>query len=340
MKSYENYRRDKILRYMDSIKNGWRKFPPSLQVATTDYCFNKCITCGHWQREDKKMINLGQYLAFLKGAAFRGLESVCYSGGDPFCYPYIAEIMDWHIANGVKYGFICSGYFDKSKISAQALQQASWLRVSLDSLDNYKECRGGITIEKVKQSIEWAVENEIDIRFGITVHRYNCNEMIKLFDYALRLEIKEVRVWVVRNREELKLSAEQTERLKKALTEYAGVFDGFSVSNNLALTKKILIGEKESFPFTKCFAVLLQLFIAADGKVYPCCITAGDTESKVQSAPLGRLGEGFVTLERAAEKHLNKSLSELPPICSTNCIARLSSINYFTEQFLSRGEFI
>src|SRR4030065_170754 len=135
---------EKIARYLDSLKYGWRKIPPSLQIGITDHCFNKCIMCGHWQRPNKSVLAWHDLMPFLAQAKGKGLESVCYSGGDPFTYYAINDVMEWHMNNDIKFGFITGGYVPSS-IDMSLLKCAQWVRVSLDAIgcDAYANIRGG-----------------------------------------------------------------------------------------------------------------------------------------------------------------------------------------------------
>lgn len=83
----------KVARYYDAIKNDERETPVSLQVALCDACFNRCIMCDHPKRDPKQM-EVRRWMAWLYWFAQHGVESVCYSGGDPMAYSDFNLVME------------------------------------------------------------------------------------------------------------------------------------------------------------------------------------------------------------------------------------------------------
>lgn len=339
---YIEYRKHKILRYLDSLKNGWRKFPPSLQVSLTDYCFNKCIMCGHWKRKNKSSLDLTRLIEFLTYGQDHGLETVCYSGGDPFLYGEDLNIlMRWHIDNNVKFGFITAGYVPWGQIDFGLLPKAEWVRCSLDAVDPdvYRASRGGISCDKVVESIEMMVANNVNVCFGITIHRKNETNIKDIFDFAISLNIHEVRAWIVRNVDGLE--PENKALLASMLSLYRQLFKMTNIDNNLVDTLNILESKREQLPFDRCYACLFQLFIDANGDVYPCCIIAGDTESSANHSPLGNIhNDSWRVIKSWIDNFSALSFKELPAICRRNCILRLSTINHFANKYWEEQNFI
>jgi len=346
MKSYNyvSYRKNKILRYIDSIKYAHRIFPPSLQVSLSDYCVNKCITCSHWKMENKQIINYQVLIDFLEFGKKNNLETVCYSGGDPFIYKRLNEVMEWHCRNDIDFGFITSGHLSDF-ISLHLLSKSKWVRVSLDSIKNYNLCRGGILFENIDKSIKQMTHCNINVGLGITLHKHNYKEIKELFDYAIFNGIKEVRIWFVRGMPELNIPNNEYD-IKPILDKYINKFEKLKISNNLNSAFNILSNEyKESLEFKNCHAVKYQLFIAASGMIYPCCITGGDTNDSSKCDSIGDIS--FISPKRAwdfvvenIEKFSRKNIQNLPEICRNNCILRLSSINHIVEKELKNKEFI
>lgn len=338
---YVEYREHKILRYMDSIKNGWRKFPPSLQIGLTDYCFNRCIMCGHWKRKNKSRLDLARLIESLEYGKDCGLESVCYSGGDPFMYgEELNALMQWHIENDVKFGFITAGYVS-GDIDLELLSEAEWVRCSLDAVDPdiYKLSRGGISCGKVIESIKMMIANDVNVCLGITIHRGNEANIRDIFDFAISLNIHEVRAWIVRNADGLE--PEDKAQLAPMLNVYKHLFKMAGVDNNIGETLSILEFGQEQLPFERCYACLFQLFIDANGDVYPCCIIAGDTEDSSNHSPFGNIyRDSWHVIKSWIDNFSKFSSSQLPAICRKNCILRLSTINHFAGKYWDEQNFI
>ncbi len=345
---YDEYKAKKVQRYIDSIKYDLRCFPPSLQVGLTNHCLNKCLTCGHWKRQSKNILDIETLLNFLRDGNKAGLETVCYSGGDPFIYPPLNDLMRWHITNEIDYGFITAGYVP-THIDLDLLRRAKFIRVSLDALDDvvYKKVRGGaITASQVIASIGYLMRSHgfENIGLGVTVHKHNWMQVGKIVRYAFQQDIKELRIWLVRNVPGLELDRLQSRALKGILEEYEqeGLLDSIGLKTNFDLAISILDGKSEVVPFEKCYASLLQWFVMPNGDVYPCCIMAGDSEEGSYCDPLfNMVDQKYERFDYGnAINWCQHSQNYLPTKCTTGCIRRLSSVNSTVGKELSRKEFI
>lgn len=342
---YDKYKVNKVLRYIDSIKYDLRCFPPSLHIGLTNHCLNKCITCGHWKRQDKTIFDIESLLNFLRDGKKLGLETVCYSGGDPFIYSPLNDLMRWHIENGVDYGFVTAGYVP-NHIDLDLLSRAKFIRVSLDAMDEevYAKVRGGaITSKQVIASIGYLMRSHgfKNIGLGVTIHKYNWMQVSKLVRFAYQMDIKELRVWLVRNVPELDLSRLQRNELKSILKGYEeeGLLDSIGMKTNFDLVISILDGVSEVVPFKKCYASLLQWYVMPNGDIYPCCIMAGDSKEGSYCEPLF----SALTFDKSDwyfAKRWCEDIRGLPKSCTTGCIRRLSSVNSTVEKELNRKEFI
>lgn len=341
--SYIKYRKHKILRYLDSLRNQWREFPPSLQIGLTDYCFNKCMMCGHWKRKDKQRLELQSLLDFLDIGKSLGLESVCYSGGDPFMYGEdLNSLMQWHVRNDMRFGFITAGFIPDN-INLSLLSKAEWVRCSLDAIDSdiYEISRGGIRCDKVVESVKAMVSAGVNVAFGITIHNKNEAYIKEVFEFAISLKIFEIRVWVVRNVDGLEPNNKRG--LINLLLSYKSYFSSLHIDNNFAETISILEFGEEQMSFDRCYACLFQLFIDAKGDIYPCCITAGDTEDSSNCNPLGNIYDevlSWAVIRWRIDNFSKIPFKKLPEICHKNCILRLSTINHFAGKYWDEQNFI
>ena len=194
--NYVEYKKNKCIRYLDSFKHGFRQFPPSLHVSLTDKCFNACAMCGHWRRSKLYVADYNRLITFLKVGKALGLETVCYSGGDPFTYNAVdlRLLLEWHVASGIKYGFVTSGFVSPALENClNIICKAEWIRVSLDAVDNklYEKIRGGINLNFILNSIDLLLRNGANVSLGITVQENNAAHLGNIFEYAISKKIKE-----------------------------------------------------------------------------------------------------------------------------------------------------
>ena len=287
----------KVARYAPEVRDGKRLAPISIQVALTDSCFNRCIGCGHPMREQKKMTTTG-WLDFLESLPVLP-ESVCYSGGDPMAYPDFNNVMAWHVNQGVKFGCTITGYVPKT-IDMGLLKRADWIRVSLDAIDPevYAVVRGKTPLAKVMKSVDDMLAAGVNVQLGVTLHPANEGQLPLIKAWAGSKGIEDID------------------------TRYA-----YPQSN--PLWEDVDLETRSVMPFETCKAVFYQLYIDSDGSVYPCCITAGDTRDGPRSRSLGNIYQNswsYVWENVVAYSEIRKA--ELPEVCRTCCVKRLSEINH------------
>lgn len=301
----------KVARYFDRVKDGAAGFPISLQVALTDACFNRCIMCDHPSRPQHRM-KADDWNFFLRSARDRGLESVCYSGGDPMAYPEINAVMHEHGRTGIEFGMTITGYVPPS-VSLALMAGAKWVRCSLDAVtpEVYEKVRGKTPVGKVLASIERMLGAGVKVGLGITLHADNIDDLPNVLDWATEHGINDI--------ETHHIVPDSGPRAMKVPEKW----------------------NRKIEPFQNCHAVLYQLYIDAQGDVYPCCITAGDAQAAPQAYALGNIfahswpgaiWPKVIEYSRIAYK-------DLPPICRECCIQRLSQINNICGQIVSEKSF-
>lgn len=297
--SYDR-RTAKIARYYERVVDGKLGEPVSLQVALTDSCFNRCAGCGHPSRPQRRMETTA-WLEFL--GRLRNIESVCYSGGDPFAFSGINAVMSYHQQRELPFGMTVTGYVPPL-INMKLLAAAKWVRVSLDAVtpEVYEKVRGKTPVAKVIQGIDRMLHAGVYVCLGITLSPDNET------DYPLVLEFAKSR----------------------GITDIDARY-AYPQSNprwpDLDLEKR---GVQK---FNRCHAVLYQLYIDSDGSAFPCCITAGDTRDSPQSAALGNIfSDKWEAIWERVVEYSRIEIEKLPAICRTCCVQRLSEINQTCDQ--------
>ncbi len=302
----------KIMNYIGRVRSN--KDPVSIQAGITDFCLNACHMCGHHLRDNKANIDADEWINFLKKRC--GIESVCYSGGDPILHPAFNKIMDYHCKTGKAFGMITAGFIP-STIDLSLLKKARWVRVSLDSVvdSDYKNCRGGISVDKIINSIINAKNYGINIELTITVSEYSSNNIGELFKFAIANKMNsDIHPVYGSTFKELGI-AEEVYNAKNDFDSAGLVFAPY------------LYGDSN---FKKCYAPYYQLFIDAFGDIYPCCTLAGDTKKAPEIPSLGNISswQHFLTNRHSFVKNFKKERD-----CRT-CVARFYEMNEVVEQSL------
>jgi MoaA/NifB/PqqE/SkfB family radical SAM enzyme len=325
---------NKHLMYIDSIRRGHRGAPVSLQIALTDHCFNQCPMCGHWRRSHLATLDMEVLLDYLGKLEPKGLESCCYSGGDPFTRGDLSQLMSWHIGNQVLFSFITAGYSNDT-LDLGLLRHAKWVRVSMDSVvpETYAKIRGGtISLNDVVKSIDRMVAAEVNVQFNLTISNKNVRELGKIFDFAIDHGISEVTTKLVRHTPGMALSPAELALAQEICEDYRKKFFDHDIPAFLACTPY------EVQPIDQCWASLYQGFISADGRIYPCCIGAGDTEASSLLPSLGNIYEDpFDVWKRVSA--FGVMASGVPKVCQDQCLERLNIINTSVEGFITKQNF-
>ena len=291
----------KVARYYEKVKDGRFGIPVSLQVALCDACFNRCIMCDHPSRPIMKRMDAARWIDKLEFFASRGLESVCYSGGDPMAYSDFNLVMESHIREAVEFGMTITGYVPPT-IDLQLLKHAAWVRVSLDAVtpEIYEKVRGKVNVSKVLASIKAMVAADVNIGLGITLHADNIGDIDNVLAFAASQGITDI----------------ETHHIEPD----SGV-------RAIRVPEK---WERKIEPFQNCHAALYQLYIDAGGDVYPCCITAGDAHAAPQAYAIANIWDDpswDFDIWPKVVAYSRLKYSDLPPICRECCIQRLSQIN-------------
>jgi MoaA/NifB/PqqE/SkfB family radical SAM enzyme len=312
--------------------------------------------CGHWKRKSFHTAKSDDLISLLSYGAALGLETVCYSGGDPFAYPrgMLKRIMRWHRKNHVSYGFITGGYlrkkFREDKELLYLLSEADFIRVSLDAVDPdiYSKVRGGVKVEGVLDSINLLSDRDCNLGLGITVQKDNQYNIGDIMEFAYQTKnIKEVRCWIVRENPDK--VPDDVSYLSAVLGNWHRAFKTSDISDNLDSAKNdLIVGEGEGLPFNSCYACLYQLFIDSSGEVFPCCIIAGDTESRDHGVSFGNIythnqlnnANLWDMVWSRVLKYNRRQLEQLPEICRNNCITRLRTINCYAQKEWDKKHFL
>ena len=325
----------KILRYADSIVRVFRKFPPSLHIALTDHCWNKCPTCGHHKRRRKDVLNWPQLENLLKYAAFYDLETVCFTGGAPLRYQDINKAMELCLTLGVDYGVVTSGYCPPW-VNQRLLAGARWVRCSIDAVDQkqYATVRGGgITWDQVCGSLQKLFMAGANLQVFTTISSHNelaLNDLYKWL-FGHKEMFSELRARPAYKHTDETSKPNDITRISIVLGYWAKKFSDADIITNFTAS------QFDPLPIQRCMAVKYQLFIGADGYVYPCCIAAGDTEASNRVKPFGHIKyvpQGAGQPNKPWQQCLDNidawtwaSSTKLPRICLGECAPRFNEIN-------------
>lgn len=303
---------DRIADFAYSLSSANKQqFPLSIQAAIVDACFNRCVMCEHPYKQHSNM-PIEVWLDFLEKASLNGLRSVFYTGGDPFAYSRINEVMQKHIDLNLAFGILCSGYIPKT-VDLELLRSAEWVRASLDTVDDkkYAEIRGMTPLYRILDGIDVLLENGITVGLCPTLHNDNVDHIIDVVEYAIS---KNVGI-----------------DIKSA---YVGTYPTDKIDWNIFDSyldyKKLRLMKPTDIKFDKCNVGRFQIFVNSAGDIFPCCILGGDVTVGYSIKPFGNIRNNWSdTYNQIIEFSALKS-AERPANCNM-CTGRFAEMNKVAE---------
>ncbi|WP_320172156.1 radical SAM protein [Maridesulfovibrio sp.] len=148
----------KIFHYQDKLDSlqqdsGEVKAPIHIRIKPTNVCNHSCSYCAY--RADN--LQLGQDMdvkdripkekmaEIVEDCVEMGVKAVTFSGGgEPFCYPHLAETARALSEGGIRIASLTNGGLMKGEAAEVFAERGTWIRVSMDGWDgpSYARFRG------------------------------------------------------------------------------------------------------------------------------------------------------------------------------------------------------
>ncbi len=152
---------------------------PSLRYLEIQLTYSCNLSCKHCYLGNKENIHLDFNLLKRILDEFEELQGlrVLFSGGEPFLYKYIYELLDLLEKYSFRRVFISNGTLIKKDL----LKNIDQIQISLDGLEKSHDfIRGKGTFKKILENIELIKSQNIDISIATMIHKKNLNEFDEL----------------------------------------------------------------------------------------------------------------------------------------------------------------
>lgn len=172
---------------LQAILSGQRTAPLYVRIKPTNVCNQNCWYCVYANDKviENRSVNRRESIPWEKmqeiinDLSEMGTKAITFSGGgEPLCYPYIIETLNLVRKKGIDYAMISNGQAMEAK-AREALREAKWVRISLDSVNEnmYQKIRGVNTYNKVLDNIaRFAKEKNkncvLGVNFVVTKDNY------------------------------------------------------------------------------------------------------------------------------------------------------------------------
>jgi MoaA/NifB/PqqE/SkfB family radical SAM enzyme len=254
----------------------------ALDVYLTNACNLRCKYCFNLDREDAPRIPLDDICAILKAAYERGNRYVSITGGEPFLYKQIFDVLDFAHDQGYWINILShGGLLDLPRIERLKNYWRLRIRVSLDGPDRQTHdlLRGEGTFDTTMEKIGLLVENGINVGIGVTVSEHNLASMESVLRLCVALGVSFVRCVPVARVKKGK-AAHVTTSLHEGLIEH---LVGFALRNREALDLPppgvaTVPASIEALTTRRCMAGKHFFGITPDKKIVPCPLIADHPE--------------------------------------------------------------
>lgn len=157
------------------------------ELYLTDSCNMKCSFCGSWNQNgvsnDLHIDTIKEYIDTIHRNGYRYLS---LSGGEPFLYKHLYEVIDYANQKGFLINVTTNGLLIDKEYIAFVKNKNVITRVSLHTLhkENYRRLTGVDVLDSVQTSVGLLKDSCSMFGIGMTVSDYNINEVYSLAEYA------------------------------------------------------------------------------------------------------------------------------------------------------------
>src|SRR5215467_145871 len=160
----------------------------ALDVYLTSACNLRCRYCFNLDREDAPRIPLDDIRAILKAGYERQNRYVSITGGEPFLYKQIFDVLDYAHELGYWITILShGGLLNQERIDHLKKYWRTRIRISLDGPDreSHDLLRGAGTFDNTMAKIKMLVANGLNVGVGVTVSENNIDRVEEILQLCI-----------------------------------------------------------------------------------------------------------------------------------------------------------
>ena len=160
----------------------------ALDVYLTNACDLRCKFCFNLEREDAPKIGFEDICEILTAAYSRGHRYVSITGGEPFIYKRVMEVIEHAHELGYWVNILShGGLLDEEKVARLKEFWRLRIRISLDGpeAETHDALRGQGTFDNTMNKIRLLISRGVTVGIGVTVSEYNVNRVDEVIRFAL-----------------------------------------------------------------------------------------------------------------------------------------------------------
>ena len=252
-----------------------------MSIEVIRKCPNHCLHCSSSSSANcNEVISFDLFKKVVDGAANLHLQTVCFSGGEPFLHPDIVKMVKYVSDKGIQAYIYTSGIYMNQKSVMSSIPRVILLQIkdvvtklifNIEAATDkfYNKIMGTVgCFPYLKKTVSDAVAMGITCEAHFVPMKYNIDEIEKTLQFCQDMGISKVSFLrlvphgrALINKESILLTDKELEELKKRL---------LTIQKQGHYSIRIGVPLSDSQSETHCEAAIGKLNIKYDGTVYPC----------------------------------------------------------------------
>ncbi len=159
----------------------------TIQIHPTRRCNLECLHCYSYSAPNhREMLDIKSLKEFLSFAYDNGFNNIAVSGGEPFLYDHLGELLKWTKELGYNNTMATNGMLLKSQRNQDMLEHIDLLAVSVDGKEEWHDkirAKNG-AFQKMLEGVEILRKHDKNFGFIHTITQESWQDLIWLGEFA------------------------------------------------------------------------------------------------------------------------------------------------------------